>query len=483
MQGRTLAQPVDHPSPYTDEEFIEHGVGGEGWQAAPLFWLGEEATTWQHCEGANRAAAYSSAALFDLMEFDLFDIEFDREVLLKLGGLPFDLWELEQVDALTLGGTHSVEAEFEPLEARSVQAQQETAAFAAHVLSSTSEAPAAPSTPLDDQNDVTNENEEHFGFLEVMAAFHTLRCLPPLLSAPHHATVAALLTGREEYASHAAHTLACMGPQAVAEHFEKLATMGNPLLIGSVYRWDSAGILGSALLALSVLQPVHFQRLEARGAPSMLDVCDSICQSRTLQYHPCHYCEDVLDFILLGLMEASPGERHVGPIISEPESMLSSFPPVHAPQWSPATHASFPPLARARAFELLLCGYLIARSGLMGWGHVADIWVREIMPRVIDFRSIPGGSRLPCRPSAFSERMRSILADRSARREAEEEKRRMSQREEENKEWKRRREAERVEALTNPVACAFCTSGTMARTCPHACCGACCPGPCARHNK
>ena len=54
-------------------------------------------------------------------------------------------------------------------------------------------------------------------------AMKILQYLPPAISIAQHESVAAVLGGDLESArAAAAHTLACMGPQAVAEHYEEI---------------------------------------------------------------------------------------------------------------------------------------------------------------------------------------------------------------------------------------------------------------------
>ena len=59
-------------------------------------------------------------------------------------------------------------------------------------------------------------------------AFKILQFLPPFISVRHHAVVAEMLAdGSPDIMAFAAHTLACMGPEAVAEHFEEIVSIAG----------------------------------------------------------------------------------------------------------------------------------------------------------------------------------------------------------------------------------------------------------------
>ena len=239
-------------------------------------------------------------------------------------------------------------------------------------------------------------------------ALKILQKLPPAITVRHHEAVAALLVdGSSAIRAFAAHTLACMGPEAVADHFEEI--------VGIVERRDApcfdtaldvavGGCVPAAWLCVCVLLPIHLLRLEARGAPVRVlcdeprfaDAADGILIGDDWRLaHEVPEPADVraaLDAAVLVPREAAAAEGAVrlgGPIIQDVPSQLAAFVPTRI-TWSPATHAVFPHAARARAVELLYVGHMLRRSV-----HTptlpSDLWTSLILPKVIERRSRPGG--------------------------------------------------------------------------------------------
>jgi len=102
-----------------------------------------------------------------------------------------------------------------PLHYRAEEEQEEAAAVAASILS------RYVSSDSDDP-------ECRPGFPALVLALQVLRDLPPRVSVTYHPAVATLLAPslQEDEAAMAIHTLACIGPQAVAEHFEEVVEAG-----------------------------------------------------------------------------------------------------------------------------------------------------------------------------------------------------------------------------------------------------------------
>ena len=259
-------------------------------------------------------------------------------------------------------------------------------------------------------------------------ALNVLLLLPPSTAVTQHEAVAALLSDPDELPTvltYAAHTLACMGPQAVAEHYEEIITIARA----------GGECVAAAWLCVCVLQPHHLLRLEARGAP-----VTSLCapDSPFVKH-------EMVDDLLVGeghgdahrhgfpqsqdVMAALQAEAKVmkqlsdeydangwddfsglfdGPIVCRGPfdkdmprkavgSDLSHFVPVSR-WWTTVAHSAFPVAARQRAVELLVMGAALSR----GWGTqkvsgVAltclpiELWVACVMGHVVQRRSKPGG--------------------------------------------------------------------------------------------
>ena len=89
-------------------------------------------------------------------------------------------------------------------------------------------------------------------------AMTALQVLPPRLSVVHHEAVARHLRSRMlEFSMLSAHTLACMGPEAVAEHFEEVVAIAQEAGDCDLFAW----------LAVCVLEPSHLLRLEVWNRP------------------------------------------------------------------------------------------------------------------------------------------------------------------------------------------------------------------------
>ena len=241
-------------------------------------------------------------------------------------------------------------------------------------------------------------------WLTLQLAFSVMLFLPPAVSISQHEAVAALL--RDDHrvvASYAAHTLACMGPQAVAEHFEEIMSL----------RWRRGECMAAAWLCLSVLSGEHLARLEARGArvSALLtegspfaegDVNEGLLRGSgpTAHAHRFPGVQDVRTALHEALLASrgrdlgappSPAAQAPsapsGAVVQDAASMLSAFVPSPTECWSSASHASCPIAARQRATELLLLGYGLSKRRAMPM----EVWVSSIMPRIIRRRSKPGG--------------------------------------------------------------------------------------------
>lgn len=358
---------------------------------------------------------------------------------------------------------------------------------------------------LDDGDEDDGDEDDEEGKwcvtpIEAVVALDVLRRLPPRIAVVHHDAVAALVSDDDlDLSGMAMHTLGCLGPQAVAEHFEKVA---DRVANKTAARWGRRGVDGAAVLAISVLQPEHLQRLEARGASSLLDLVRHLDEERSGGQPVAVMGRRQLSLTrlvdgMLATMAQLPDARHDGPcrisadVVRDPESMLVAF-SSSLPRWSAEGHAAFPAGARARAVELLLIGRLLHQLH----GHLSsDVWVALIMPLAIDAHSLPGGRR-PLTPSsdfaAEVARRRAAKEAREAAEAAERERKRAER--QAKKERKRARQEAPVGAALDagpPPAkqpgsvqkCTACNENPFAGACQQRCCGKCCPGPCARHKR
>ena len=119
-------------------------------------------------------------------------------------------------------------------------------------------------------------------------ALTILQYLPPAISVREHAAVGALLADSvSEVLAMAAHTLACIGPQAVAEHYEEIIEIASdPDRRAADCKRSRAETQGraelrrqAAWLCVALLQPLHLVRLEARGAPVRSLACSPLFES------------------------------------------------------------------------------------------------------------------------------------------------------------------------------------------------------------
>ena len=245
-------------------------------------------------------------------------------------------------------------------------------------------------------------------------AFKILQFLPPFISVRHHAVVAEMLAdGSPDIMAFAAHTLACMGPEAVAEHFEEIVSIAGAdpgtSVVTHRFSYASAAAAGmlvrnectpAAWLCVCVLEPAHLARLECRGAPVSAIAKSSVfrgAHDEILVGHGWPYFRVPAVADVLAALEASPRARTPAgcalaahpndAIVVDKESSLSSYTPSEI-AWSPAGHSKFPRPARMRVHELLLIGAAIARLPL---ALPLDLFVDAILPFVIRRRSSPGG--------------------------------------------------------------------------------------------
>ena len=502
----------------------EDPVIGLGWRKQPKFWLGRHSSSWEESDGCNavqegtryttfyvnsdgtrhggmRAASCYSTAIqvfLDATHDDIFQ-EYDIDVMVKLGGVSsgFAAGFAEDVfDSISQAGKAAEVAKLETEEE-----QQAAAAFAASVLARMHEQLRESDDGDEDDGDEDDEEGKWCVTpIEAVVALDVLRRLPPRIAVVHHDAVAALVSDDDlDLSGMAMHTLGCLGPQAVAEHFEKIA---DRVANKTATRSSRRGIDGAAVLTISVLQPEHLQRLEARGAPSLLDLVRHLDEEHS-GGHPVavmgrrQLSLTMLVDGMLATMAQLPDARNHGPccisadVVTDPESMLVAFSP-SLPRWSAEGHAAFPAGARARAVELLLIGCLLCQVH----GYLSrDVWVTLIMPLAIDAHSLPGGRR-PLTPSSdFAAEVARRRAAKEAREAAEAAKleRKLAERQA-KKELKRARQEATVGATLDagpPPAkqpggvqkCTACNDNPFASACQQRCCGKCCPGPCARHKR
>ena len=239
-------------------------------------------------------------------------------------------------------------------------------------------------------------------WITLQLAFNVLILLPPAASVTQHEVVGALLHDEEPAVlSYAAHALACMGPEAVAEHFEELMAIAG----------EGGECTPAAWLCICVLESEHLLRLKARGAPvcALLskdapfttgDVTEGLLagSNPSAAHHVFPQPQEVRTS-LSSMQQASlgtdasscevltPQQRILrGPIVQDGPSTMSSF-VAATPTWSMATHCAFPLAARRRATELLLVGYVLSRTMALPLA----VWVDCVMVHIVVRRSKPGG--------------------------------------------------------------------------------------------
>ena len=235
-------------------------------------------------------------------------------------------------------------------------------------------------------------------WVTLQLAFNVLLLLPPSVSTTQHEAVAAILVEPyelPEVLTYAAHTLACMGPQAVTEHYEEIMTIA------------SAGgeCVAAAWLCVCVLEPYALDELEVRGAPVR-----SLCAPGSPFAK-----DDMVDGLLVGEGQGS-SHRHGFPQTQDVMTALrhktrcmatqrraflferlTRFVPVSL-DWSIATHQAFPIAARHRAIEVLMIGAALARgkgadqhTGVTLASLPIDLWAAFVIGHVVQRRSKPGG--------------------------------------------------------------------------------------------
>lgn len=503
---------------------------GLGWRAYPEFWLGQHSNSWEESDGCRSASDHRyylnkdgtkhggmrpvsmhSQALqifLDATHDDIFE-EYNVGVMAKLGGSRMVAeiaagFSEDVFDSISAAGKEDEVADME-----TEDEQLAIASYAASVLARMHE--QMRETKEEEFHDDAEIGEDEEGrwdvtTIEAVVALAVLRQVAPRVGAMHHNAVAALVSGDDDdLAGMAMHTLGCLGPQAVAEHFDamvaRLAKATNDTHGPRWGRRSRRGIDGAALLAFCVLEPEHLQRLEARGAPSFLDVIQVINEDdgtpAVMFGAPDDWdsCTGLIENILermAGLPDAPRMSN--AEIVTDPASMLTTF-TSELPRWSPGLHAAFPEGARARAVELLMLGYqLQARHGYLS----SDVWVSQIMPLAIDSHSKPGGLRAPTPPSAFAAELARRQAAAEARKLEEEA---AIQRKRAQQEAKKERKRARVEGVVDAapaagpppaqpsgsgkswIKCMRCNESPFASACQHKCCGKCCPGPCGRHKR
>ena len=236
-----------------------------------------------------------------------------------------------------------------------------------------------------------------------LVAYDVLQGLRPRVSILHHATVSGGLapTYPCEERAVAAHTLACMGPEAVVEHYEEIIQ-----LAGEAEACESA-----AWLAVAVLLPEHMLRLEMQGRRPVDDFIEEHREDLWLgirltgvrqsvygdstNLSESRLFDEIHSVLLAGRSRAreDPGyAAHLtsGPIVADDASRLSTF-TMSYPSWSPATHPTYPLSARARAVELFLLGAVWSRTGR---GLPLELWLTVVLPHAISRRSLPGGKHI-----------------------------------------------------------------------------------------
>ena len=250
-------------------------------------------------------------------------------------------------------------------------------------------------------------------WVTLQLALNILLLLPPRVSITQHAAVAALLNDPDELPTvltYAAHTLACMGPRAVTEHYEEIMSIARA----------GGECVAAAWLCVCVLTPYELLRLEARGAP-----VSSLCAAGS------PFADDeMVDALLVGeghgtahrngfpqthdlraALHRAATAREYRPVQESAEefsewvdacadygSVMTRFVPVNH-VWTAAAHATFPVGARHRAIEVLMIGVALSRgmgadrhSGVALAALPVELWVAFVIGHVVRRRSKPGGA-------------------------------------------------------------------------------------------
>ena len=177
--------------------------------------------------GGMRAVSCHSTAIhafLDATHDDIFE-EYDIDVMVELGGGSSEFaarFAEEGFDSISQAGKAAEVAKLETEEE-----QQAAAAFAASILARMHEQLRERALDHGDEDDGDEDDEEGKWCvtpIEAVVALDVLRRLPPRIAVVHHDAVAALVSDDDlDLSGMAMHTLGCLGPQAVAEHFEKVA--------------------------------------------------------------------------------------------------------------------------------------------------------------------------------------------------------------------------------------------------------------------
>lgn len=293
----------------------------------------------------------------------------------------------------------------------------------------------APSEELGDEDGEVDldETQVYLSNTNFVFALETLRSVPPRVAVRHHQTVATLLAGCRhdiskrggEYdAVLSLQTLAYMGPQTVAEHFEEIIETG---ILGRSRRagepwperyvppprpterscqgeggldcvqhlqlqkpWLRYECAKAVWLALSVLEPEHLLALEAQGQPPVTELArrglihiDTAREALNSMSGPSVHMANLVDAIEQGV-EKARAERggslpgYSADVVTDPESMLSTF-RAERVAWSRELHTSFPPAVREYAWRLYLIGGELERRGFLN----SQLWCDVIMPLVV----------------------------------------------------------------------------------------------------
>ena len=430
------------------------GLTQPGWQSHRLFWLGDH-STWEEADGRNEAGAksvfydvetgaghverrgnISGAAyrncLIALQDFDLDDCvsgthmmggeELHQHNAFVQAAFPDETpRQWTTLGAETLDDTECEELvipEYESIQKLSSGQQRVAAAAAAAVLDSNRWLPIR------------------------VTAYEVLQVLPPRISIRHHASVAKGLwpfrrainetvgrhrdNGSCEEMAIAAHTLACLGPEAVCEHYDAITRLAE----------EAGACESAAWLAVAVLEPSHMLGLELRGHRPVDDflrrhVEDLWLGIRLRGLRPTSFGQAQMlnegsnsDSFRMHTHGSGPACMHTGEnrfenwafdaipkaleaerdrarrdpqyhtiagsgrVVLDAPSRLAAFEP--AALWSPQTHADFPSSARARAVELFRLGLLLG----MEQPALGEVFNALVVPFAIEHRAHPGGRHI-----------------------------------------------------------------------------------------
>ena len=423
------------------------GLTQPGWKSHRLFWLGDH-STWEEADGRNEngaasvfydvetgaghverhgmmsGAAYRNCliALHDFnlddafpLTYDMFGEELEQHNRFVRAAFP----DIDTCPTIVLSGREQLAIPmYEDIRTLGSGKQRVAAAAAAAVLDSNCWQPIR------------------------VTAYEVLQVLPPRISIRHHASVAKGLwpfrrainetlgrhrdNGSCEEMAIAAHTLACLGPEAVCEHYDAITRLA-----------DEAGACESAAwLAVAVLEPSHMLGLELRGHRPVDDflrrhVEDLWLGIRLRGLRPTSFGQAQMlnegsnsDSFRMHTHGSGPACMHTGEnrfenwafdaipkaleaerdrarrdpqyhtvaasgrVILDAPSRLAAFEP--AALWSPQTHADFPSAAQARAVELFRLGLLLG----MEQPALGEVFNSIIVPFAVEHRALPGGRHI-----------------------------------------------------------------------------------------